>query len=101
MPKSLLEAASCGRAIVASDMPGCREVVVHGETGLLVPAQDVAALAKAIGTLARDPELRRRMGAAGRARAVAEFAEAAVAEQTVALLTSALAKRRRRRRQSS
>ena len=99
VPKSLLEAASCGRAIIASDMPGCREVVVHGETGLLVPAQDVAALAKAIGTLARDPELCRRMGAAGRARAVAEFAERRVAEQTVALLRSALAERRRQGRQ--
>jgi glycosyltransferase involved in cell wall biosynthesis len=101
VPKSLLEAASCGRAIVASDMPGCREVVVHGETGLLVPPLDVPALAKAIGTLARDPELCRRMGAAGRACAVAEFAEAKVAEQTVALLASALAERRRRRRPSS
>ena len=90
VPKSLLEAASCARPIIASDMPGCREVVVQGKTGLLVPARDVAALARAIATLARDRELRRRMGEAGRARIVAEFGEEAVAEQTVALLRSAL-----------
>jgi len=90
VPKSLLEAASCARPIIASDMPGCREVVVPGETGLLVPAHDVMALAAAIARLAGDPALRARMGAAGRARMVAEFAEAAVAEQTVALLRSVL-----------
>jgi glycosyltransferase involved in cell wall biosynthesis len=90
VPKSLLEAAACARPIVASDMPGCRDVVVHGETGLLVPAHDVAALAQAIRTLAEDPALRARMGAAGRARVVAEFGEARIAEQTLALLRSAL-----------
>jgi glycosyltransferase involved in cell wall biosynthesis len=95
VPKALLEAASCARPIVASDMPGCREVVAPGETGLLVPARDVGALAAAIATLARDPALRARMGAAGRARIVGEFAEAVVAEQTVALLRSALAERGR------
>ena len=90
VPKSLLEAASCARPIIASDMPGCREVVVPGETGLLVPAQDVTALAAAIARLAGDPALCAKMGAAGRARIVAEFAEGAVAEQTVALLRSVL-----------
>jgi len=90
LPKSLLEAASCGRPIVASDMPGCREVVVSGKTGFLVPPHDVDALAQAIATLARDPELRRRMGAAGRARIVAEFGEDAVAAQTIALLRSVI-----------
>jgi glycosyltransferase involved in cell wall biosynthesis len=97
VPKSLLEAAACARPIVASDMPGCREVVVSGETGLLVPARDVAALAEAIAALARDPGLRRRMGEAARQRVVAEFAEAVVAEQTVALLRSALGEGRGRR----
>jgi glycosyltransferase involved in cell wall biosynthesis len=90
VPKALLEAASCGRPIVASDMPGCRDVVAHGETGFLVPAHDAAGLAQALATLARAPEMRARMGAAGRARIVAEFAEARVAEQTMALLRSAL-----------
>jgi glycosyltransferase involved in cell wall biosynthesis len=91
VPKALLEAAACGRPIIASDRPGCRDVVVDGETGLLVPPGDVAALAAAIRTLAGDPALRRRMGAAGRARVMREFAEERVAEQTLALLRSALA----------
>jgi glycosyltransferase involved in cell wall biosynthesis len=94
VPKALLEAASCARPIIASDMPGCREVVAPGETGLLVPPHDVAALAAAIATLAGDPALRGRMGAAGRARIVAAFAEAAVAGETVALLRAALAEKR-------
>ena len=78
VPKALLEAASCARPIVASDMPGCREVVRAGETGLLVPPHDVAALAEAIAALAGDPALRRAMGQAGRALIAAEFAEASV-----------------------
>ena len=90
VPKALLEAASCARPIVASDMPGCREVVVPGETGLLVPPHDVAALAEAIAALAADPALRRRMGEAGRRRVVAGFAEDGIARQTVALLRSML-----------
>ena len=90
VPKALLEAASCARPIVASDAPGCRDVVVHGETGLLVPPGDVTALAAAIRTLAADPALRARMGAAGRTRVVAEFGDVRVAGQTLALLRSAL-----------
>jgi glycosyltransferase involved in cell wall biosynthesis len=92
VPKSLLEAASCARPIVASDMPGCRDVVAPGETGLLVPPHDVAALAEAIATLAADAGLRRRMAEAGRRRVVAEFAEARIARQTAALLRSLLDK---------
>jgi glycosyltransferase involved in cell wall biosynthesis len=90
IPKALLEAASCARPIVTSDMPGCREVVVQEETGLLVPAHDVDALAAAIARLAGDTELRRRMGEAGRERVIGEFGEAMVAQQTVALLRSML-----------
>jgi glycosyltransferase involved in cell wall biosynthesis len=74
-------------------MPGCRDVVVPGETGLLVPPGNVAALARAIATLAGDLEGRRRMGVAGRARVVDGFAEAAIAQQTLALLRAALAER--------
>ena len=88
VPKALLEAASCARPIIASDMPGCRDVVVPGETGLLVPVHDVDALAAAIARLADDAELRRQMGEKGRQRAIAEFSEAVVAQQTVALLRS-------------
>ncbi|HYM74080.1 MAG TPA: glycosyltransferase, partial [Stellaceae bacterium] len=93
VPRSLLEAAACGRPIIASDMPGCREVVVPGETGLLVPVHDVGGLGAAIAMLMGDPALRRRMGEAGRARIAGEFAEAVVAGQTLALCNAALARR--------
>lgn len=85
LPKSLIEAAACGRAIVATDVPGCSDVVVDGETGLLVPARDAAALARAIARLVEDPALRRRLGAAARARAEHLFAEGHVIAQTLAL----------------
>jgi glycosyltransferase involved in cell wall biosynthesis len=97
VPKALLEAASCARPIVASDMPGCREIVDAGKTGLLVPPHDAAALAEAIAALAGDPARRAALGAAGRARIVAEFGEETVAAQTLALLRSALDEGRRRR----
>jgi glycosyltransferase involved in cell wall biosynthesis len=73
VPKVLLEACAAGRAIVTTDIPGCRDVVREGENGLLVPPRDVAALTVAIRRLLEDPELRSRMGMAGRARAEAEF----------------------------
>ena len=69
MPKTLLEAAACGRPIVATDVPGCRDVVRHGVNGLLVPARDARALADAITALADDPARRAAMGAEGRRRA--------------------------------
>ena len=93
VPKALLEAASCARPIIASDRPGCRDVVVDGETGLLVPPGDVPALAAAIGNLAADPQARARMGAAGRARVVADFGETTVASQTLTVIRRALAGR--------
>ena len=85
LPKSLIEAAACGRAIVATDVPGCSDVVVHGETGLLVPPRDAAALARAIVRLAGDAALRRRLGEAARARVERLFAEPQVIAQTLAL----------------
>jgi glycosyltransferase involved in cell wall biosynthesis len=85
LPKSLLEAAACGRAIIASDVPGCSDVVVHGETGLLVPPRDAAALARAIARLAGDPALRQRLGEAARARVERLFAEPHVIARTLAL----------------
>jgi glycosyltransferase involved in cell wall biosynthesis len=73
VPKILLEAAACGRAIVATDIPGCREVVTHDRNGLLIPARDPVALADAIETLVTDAARRRQLGAAGRRRAESEF----------------------------
>jgi len=73
VPKVLLEACAAGRAIVTTDSPGCRDVVRAGENGLLVPPQDAAALTTAIRRLLEDPQLRSRMGRAGRLRAEREF----------------------------
>jgi glycosyltransferase involved in cell wall biosynthesis len=83
LPKILLEAAASARPIVATDVPGCREVVRHGENGLLVPRRDPGALAGALGELIRDPQRRAAMGAAGRARAEEEFSEERVFAETL------------------
>ena len=83
VPKVLLEAAGAGLPLVATDVPGCREVVDVGSNGFLVPRGDPAALARALGRLCQDPALRRRMGAASRAKAEAEFSEASVVQATV------------------
>jgi glycosyltransferase involved in cell wall biosynthesis len=85
IPKSLLEAAACGRPMVATDVPGCRDIVRHGETGLLVPVDDPVALAAAIETLAKSPQLRARYGAAARRLAVERFSDDAIGRQTVEL----------------
>jgi glycosyltransferase involved in cell wall biosynthesis len=84
-PKSLLEAAACGRAMVATDVPGCREIVIPDETGLLVPSDDAAALAQAIQTLLASPELRKRMGATARRLAETRFSTEAIGSATVDL----------------
>lgn len=73
VPKSLLEAAACGRPIVTTDAPGCREVVRHGENGLLVPPRSVPALATALRDLLADRDRRLEMGRRGRARVEAEL----------------------------
>ena len=73
LPRVLIEAAACSRAIVTTDVPGCREVVRDGANGILVPVRDGAATADAIARLLDDDELRRRMGARGREIAMDEF----------------------------
>jgi glycosyltransferase involved in cell wall biosynthesis len=73
LSKTLIEAAAAGRALVASDVPGCREVVRHGENGWTVPARDPVALAAALRSLIEDRELRERFGRAGRRLAEASW----------------------------
>jgi glycosyltransferase involved in cell wall biosynthesis len=83
LPTTLVEAGACGLPVVATDVPGCREVVRHGETGLLVPPRDPVALADAIARLARDHALRQRMGAAGRDAVERHYSTRQVVEQTL------------------
>ena len=88
LPKSLLEAAAFGRPIVATDVPGCREIARHGVNAFLVPPDDPVALADAITVLARDRALRARLGAAGREMVEAEFSSAQIGAEIVALYDS-------------
>jgi glycosyltransferase involved in cell wall biosynthesis len=85
LPKALLEALSCGRPIITTDVPGCREVCNDGVNGLLVPARDSIALSKAIEKLVLDAEMRQAMGRAGRLRAETEFSNEIVCTQTLDL----------------
>lgn len=88
LPKSALEAMAAGKPLVATDIPGCREAVVDGETGFLVPTRDPAALAAALSQLIDDPALRTRMGAAGRARVMTNFSDAIICGKTLAIYES-------------
>jgi glycosyltransferase involved in cell wall biosynthesis len=85
LPKSLLEAAACGRPMVATDAPGCREIAIEGETALTVPVNDAAALADAMAKLAADADLRRKFGVNARRLVEAKFSADAIGRQTVAL----------------
>ena len=85
LPKSLLEALSCGRPIITTDVPGCREVCNDGVNGLLIPARDSIALSHAIEKLALNQDLRQAMGRAGRVRAESEFSNEIVCAQTLDL----------------
>jgi glycosyltransferase involved in cell wall biosynthesis len=85
LPKSLLEAAACGRAMVATDAPGCREIAIAGETALTVKVDDVTALADAMAKLAGDAELRKRFGANARALVERKFSADAIGRETVEL----------------
>jgi len=85
LPKSLLEAAACGRPMVATDVPGCREIAIPDETGFLVPVDDAEALAEAMRRLAEDEAMRERYGAAARHLTKTKFSSAAIGRETVAL----------------
>jgi glycosyltransferase involved in cell wall biosynthesis len=85
LPLSLLEAAACGRPLVATDVPGCREIARQNVNALLVPPDDAPALADAIARLASDAELRHRFGVAGRQLVETEFSSSRVGQEIVAL----------------
>jgi glycosyltransferase involved in cell wall biosynthesis len=85
LPMSLLEAAACGRPLLATDVPGCREIARPGVNALLVPLDDPSALAEAISRMARDSELRRRFGQASRRIVEAEYSSEIVGREVVRL----------------
>ena len=85
---AILEAMAAGLPIVATDVGGNSEAVVHGQTGLIVPPRDPAALGQAILSLASDPAPRERMGEAGRKRALARFSIEACVGQYAGLYRS-------------
>ena len=88
VPKVLLEAAAAGRAIVATDTPGCREVIKDGVEGLLVPPGDSPALATVLRRLIKNPDERKAMGAAGRDRAIADLDIEQVVARTLAIYSA-------------
>jgi len=85
LPVSLLEAAACGRPMVSTDAPGCREVVLDGKTGLLVPIENPTALADAIRKLAMSPELRAEYGRAARQLVVNKLSARIIGQSIVTL----------------
>ena len=90
MPRSAIEAAAMGRAMVLSDIRGCREVARDGIEALIVPPRDAPRLTSAIARLLDDAGLRERLAAAARERAVLRFDEKAVAGRVVSLYRSLL-----------
>jgi glycosyltransferase involved in cell wall biosynthesis len=80
LPRTLLEGAACGRALLTTDVPGCRAFVHDGVEGLVVPPNDADALADAMVRLAADPALTARLGAAARKRVLDGFTERDVME---------------------
>jgi len=82
-PRFLLEAASMGKPIITTEIPGCRDIVENGENGILVPIKDVESLFNAVIKLIDNPELRRKMGEKSRKKAEKEFDEKIVIDQTL------------------
>ena len=101
MPKSLLEAAACGLPIVTTDVPGCQEVIVDGQEGLLVQPKDAKSLAKALKYLIEQPALRRSMGEKARKRAEALFCQEQVIAATLKIYSELLASKFKNEENSS
>lgn len=85
VPKVLLEASAIGRPIITTDYIGCREAIVDGKNGLMIPVKDSGALKDAIHLLLSDPDLRKQMGAYGRKRIEGDFSSTVIAQRTVDL----------------
>lgn len=85
LPKSLIEAAACGCALVTTDVPGCNSVVTDGVDGLIVPVRSSVGLAHAIARLQDDPPLALRLGEAARAKALREYDERIIVARTIAV----------------
>lgn len=85
LPKVLLEAAACGKAIIATDVPGCRDIVQDEINGVLVPPRDSSTLAMSIANLLLDPHVREAMGVRSREMAVAKWAGPRISEQVLGL----------------
>lgn len=85
VPKALIEAMASSRAIVTTDIPGCRELVDGGRNGILVAPRDVTALSNALKLLIEDPELRQKMGASGRSMVEQSLSLDQVLKETLAL----------------
>lgn len=90
LPKSLLEAAACARPVITTDAPGCKDIVEHNITGLVVPVKSITELADAIESLVNDRNLRIKMGLAGRERVISLFDKEIITEQTLKLYNSML-----------
>lgn len=90
VPTTLLEAAASGRPIVTTDVPGCREVVIQGSNGFLVPPRDARALADALYKLIADPELRVKMGTSGRKLIAERFSDRKINMETISVYNQVL-----------
>lgn len=88
MPKALLEAAAVGRALITTDVPGCRDAVARGAAGVLVPAKDAGAIAAAVNELLENPTRRQQLATAARALAVSQFDERQVLSSHLAVYES-------------
>ena len=87
IPKELIEAMACGRAIITTDMPGCRDTIFNDANGILIPPRDAHALARAIETLINDKAKREAMGLAGRRIAEERYALPLIVAETISVYT--------------
>ena len=92
LPKSLMEAAACGRAVVTTDTPGCRDAIIPNVTGILVPVKSVECLADAIEVLVKNAQQRKSMGKAGRELAERDFPIEKIAQQHMEIYCELLKK---------